>query len=130
MPVTSPEIGRGAMLFDRAADQRRQFAHEPRRNLAGHRHLAHALELLEKIRENPEEAKVLIQGAEYTRCEIEEAAQREMVTKLEDFLRRRSKIALVMRKDDIRKSKGIKDACKILFGKEADKKFREYFGKA
>lgn len=94
------------------------------------RYGSHALELLEKIRENPEEAKVLIQGAEYTRCEIEEAAQREMVTKLEDFLRRRSKIALVMRKDDIRKSKGIKDACKILFGKEADKKFREYFGKA
>ncbi len=91
------------------------------------RYGAHALELLEKIRENPAEADVLIHSSEYTRCEIEEAAQREMVTKLEDFLRRRSKIALVMRKDDIRKSKGIKEACRILFGKEAEKKFREYF---
>lgn len=94
------------------------------------RYGSHALELLEKIRENPAKAEVLIHGAEYTRCEIEEAAQRELVTKLEDFLRRRSKIALVMRKEDIRKSKGIKDACKILFGKEADRKFKEYFAKA
>jgi len=93
------------------------------------RYGANALELLEEIRENPAEAEVLIQGAEYTRCEIKQAAQSEMVTKLEDFLRRRSKIALVMRKEDIRKSKGIKDACKILFGKDAEKKFLEYFGK-
>jgi len=93
------------------------------------RYGAHALELLEEIRENPAEAQVLIHGAEYTRCEIKEAARREMVTKLEDFLRRRSKIALVMRKDDIRTSKGIREACKILFGKDADKKFKEYFGR-
>lgn len=88
----------------------------------------HALELLEEIRENPGEAELLIEGAEYTRCEIKQAAAREMVTKLEDFLRRRSKIALVMRKEDIRKSKGLKEACKILFGKEAEKRWREYFG--
>ena len=92
------------------------------------RYGANALELLEDIRENPAEAELLIEGAEYTRCEIKQAAKREMVTKLEDFLRRRSKIALVARKEDIKKSKGIREACKILFGKEADKKFREYFG--
>lgn len=51
-----------------------------------------------------------------------------MVTKLEDFLRRRSKIALVMRKEDIRKSKGLKEADKILFGKDAGQRWREYFG--
>lgn len=102
-------------------------AHEKLSTRFWRRYGAHALELLEEIRENPAEAEVLIHGAEYTRCEIKEAASREMVTKLEDFLRRRSKIALVMRKDDIRKSKGIKDACKILFGKEAEKKFKEYF---
>jgi glycerol-3-phosphate dehydrogenase len=104
-------------------------AHEKLSTRFWRRYGAHALELLEEIRENPAEAEVLIHGAEYTRCEIKEAASREMVTKLEDFLRRRSKIALVMRKDDIRKSKGIHEACKILFGKEANKKFAEYFGK-
>jgi glycerol-3-phosphate dehydrogenase len=102
-------------------------AHEKLSTRFWRRYGAHALELLEEIRENPAEAEVLIHGAEYTRCEIKEAAKREMVTKLEDFLRRRSKIALVMRKADIRKSKGIHDACKILFGKEANKKFKEYF---
>lgn len=92
------------------------------------RYGSHALELLEEIRENPEEAELLIEGAEYTRCEIKQAAAREMITKLEDFLRRRSKIALVTRKEQIRRSKGLKEACKILFGKEADKRWREYFG--
>ena len=57
-----------------------------------------------------------------------QAAAREMITKLEDFLRRRSKIVLVMRKEELRRSKGLKEACKILFGKDADKRWREYFG--
>lgn len=94
------------------------------------RYGSHALELLEKIRENPEQAEILIEGAEYTRCEIEEAAQREMVTKLEDFLRRRSKIALVMRKEEIRTAKGIHETCKILFGARSKKAFDEYFVKS
>ncbi|MFZ5629172.1 MAG: FAD-dependent oxidoreductase [Spirochaetota bacterium] len=92
------------------------------------RYGSHALELLEEIRENPAEAELLIEGAEYTRCEIKQAAAREMITKLEDFLRRRSKIVLVMRKEEIRRSKGLKEACKILFGKDADRRWREYFG--
>ena len=36
----------------------------------------------------------------YLRVEIEHAAEREMGTKLEDFLRRRSKISLVVRQKD------------------------------
>jgi glycerol-3-phosphate dehydrogenase len=103
-------------------------AHEKLSTRFWRRYGAHALTLLEEIRENPAEAEVLIHGAEYTRCEIKEAAKREMVTKLEDFLRRRSKIALVMRKDDIKNSKGLKEACQILFGKDAAKRYKEYFG--
>ncbi len=63
--------------------------------------------LLENIREDPRQAEVLIKGTEYIRCEVAQAARREMITKLEDFLRRRSKIALVVRKDDIRRSPGV-----------------------
>jgi glycerol-3-phosphate dehydrogenase len=69
------------------------------------------------------------QGTEYTRCEIELAAKREMVVKLEDFLRRRSKVSLVERTETIRKSPGILDACEILFGKDAKTKMNEYFQK-
>ncbi len=62
----------------------------------------------------------------HLRVEIEHAAEREMVTKLEDFLRRRSKISLVVRQEDILSAPGLKEACEILFGDEADAKLQEY----
>lgn len=86
-----------------------------------------ALSLLESIRRDPREAEVLIEGAEYLRCEIEQAARREMVTRLDDFLRRRSKIALVIRADEIRRAPGLREACVLLFGDEADARIEEYF---
>ena len=86
-----------------------------------------AFRMLEMIREDPEQAEVLIKGTEYLRCELREAARREMITKLSDFLRRRSKIALIERRETIRSSAGLLEACHILFGDEADEKFEEYF---
>lgn len=94
------------------------------------RYGAQAINLLENIREDPSQAEILIKGTEYIRCEIRQAARREMITKLEDFLRRRSKIALVVRKEDIRQSPGLMVACEMLFGEEAKAKFEEYFGAA
>ena len=84
--------------------------------------------MLELIQEDPKQAEVLIEGTEYIRCELREATHREMVTKLEDFLRRRSKIALIERRETIRTSPGLKEACEMLFGDEADEKIAEYFG--
>ncbi|GAB4566331.1 MAG: glycerol-3-phosphate dehydrogenase [Haliangiales bacterium] len=89
-----------------------------------------ALAMLEKIRQEPEQAEVLIKGTEYIRAEIEHTARCEMVTKLEDFLRRRSKISLIERTETIRSAPGIMEACRILFGDQAEAKFREYFGAA
>jgi len=83
--------------------------------------------LLERIRENPGQAKLLIPNAEYTRCEIELAARREMIIKLEDFMRRRSKIELVVRKRDILAAEeGLREACEILFPEDADVRLAEY----
>ncbi len=87
-----------------------------------------AIGLLENIRADPRMAEVLIDGAEYLRCEIEQAARREMITKLDDFLRRRSKIALVTRHEDLAEAAGLKEACRIMFGGDADARFYEYFG--
>ena len=101
---------------------------EPLSKRLWRRYGSQALGILDDIRENPERVKVLIEGTEYIRAELEEASRREMITKLEDFLRRRSKISLVVKKDDLKKSTGLKEACKILFGSEADKKWKEYFG--
>jgi len=49
-----------------------------------------------------------------------------MIAKLEDFLRRRSKIALVLPRQDIIHAPGLKKACRILFGSEAEEKLEEY----
>jgi glycerol-3-phosphate dehydrogenase len=86
-----------------------------------------ALGLLEAIRRDPRMAEVIIETSEYIRCELDEAARREMVVKLDDFLRRRSKIALVVRREEIRRAAGLREACRILFGDEADAKLAEYF---
>jgi len=86
-----------------------------------------AFALLEEIQRDESMAEVLIKGTEYTRCEIQLAARREMVTKLEDFLRRRSKIALIAKTDTIRNAPGLMEACGILFGGAAQARFDEYF---
>ncbi len=91
------------------------------------RYAGAALALLDDIREEPRMAQVLISGTEYIRCELHIAARREMITKLEDFLRRRSKIALIARPEDIRNAPGLLEACEILFGDRAQLKFDEYF---
>ncbi len=90
------------------------------------RYGANAMELLAAIKLDESQAELLIECAEYTRCEIEYAAKYEMITKLEDFLRRRSKISLVVRQADLLNGKGLKEACEILFGSEAEEKLQEY----
>jgi alpha-glycerophosphate oxidase/glycerol-3-phosphate dehydrogenase len=85
-----------------------------------------AIDMLEAIRQEPAQAELFIEHTEYLRCEIEEAAEREMVVKLDDFLRRRSKIAQVVRHENIISARGLMDACRILFGDEAQQKYDEY----
>jgi glycerol-3-phosphate dehydrogenase len=87
-----------------------------------------ALRLLEDIRGDPREGELLIEGAEYLRCEIALAARREMIVTLEDFLRRRSKISLVVHHESLRRAVGLQEACRVLFGNDADRRFAEYFG--
>ncbi len=103
---------------------------EPLTTRLWRRYATQALGLLEDIRADPRMAEVLIEGAEYLRCEIAQAARREMIVKLGDFLRRRSKIALVTRNADLRAAPGLREACELLFGAEADARFEEYFDDA
>ncbi|MEP5765999.1 MAG: glycerol-3-phosphate dehydrogenase/oxidase [Halieaceae bacterium] len=85
-----------------------------------------AFDMLEEIREDPAQAELLIEHTEYLRCEIEEAASTEMIVKLEDFLRRRSKISQVVRHKEIIGAEGLLEACRILFGDAAEQKLDEY----
>ena len=86
-----------------------------------------AFGLLEDIGRHPDAAAPIIEGTEYRRCELEFAARSEMIVTLEDFLRRRTKIAQIMRRPDLRKADGLLRACEILFGAAARERYDEYF---
>lgn len=91
------------------------------------RYGADALRLLEEIRADPREGEILVAGTEYLRCELVYMAQREMIVRLEDFLRRRSKVALVVPEPELHGAAGLAEACRILFGDEGDARLAEYF---
>ncbi|MDJ0760668.1 MAG: glycerol-3-phosphate dehydrogenase/oxidase [Woeseiaceae bacterium] len=91
------------------------------------RYGADAFEMLESIRANPDNAKRMLKTAEYLRCEIEHTGRREMITRLEDFLRRRSKISQVVREESLRESPGLLKACRVFFGDDAEMKLDEYW---
>ena len=82
--------------------------------------------MLDAIRDDPTMGEDIMNSADYLRVELHVAARTEMVTKLEDFLRRRSKISLVVRDSDVRSSEGLAEVCTILFGDQADAKLAEY----
>ena len=99
---------------------------EPLSQRLWRRYGSNAIDMLEDIRNNPVNARLLIENAEYLRCELKHTAESEMITKLEDFLRRRSKIELVVPREKIIHAEGLYEACEILFGDQAPEKLREY----
>jgi glycerol-3-phosphate dehydrogenase len=92
------------------------------------RHGAGAMALAEAIARDPRAAEVVMPSAGVLRCEVSAAARREMVVRLEDFLRRRTEAALVARREDLRRDPGLGEAARILFGDAAEERVREYFG--
>jgi glycerol-3-phosphate dehydrogenase len=86
----------------------------------------HGFDILESIEKDPNNAKLLIDNAEYIRGELKLIAEREMVTKLEDFLRRRSKIEQVVSWDKVVSAPGLEEACRILFAEQWREKLEEY----
>jgi glycerol-3-phosphate dehydrogenase len=90
------------------------------------RHGAEALAMLEAIRREPALAGTAIEGSEVLRCEVEAAAHREMVVTLEDFLRRRTDVAQVVRRAELRGAPGLREVSRVLFGEAADRRLAEY----
>ncbi|MEN9645555.1 MAG: glycerol-3-phosphate dehydrogenase [Actinomycetota bacterium] len=85
-----------------------------------------AFEMLEAIRDDPRMGEDIMESADYLRVELHLGAHTEMITKLDDFMRRRSKIDLVVPKDDIVGSSGLKEVAEILFGDDAERRLQEY----
>jgi len=127
--ATRDEFYRQARLM-RLDEYRTKADTEPLTDRLWRRYGRRAFGMLEAIREDPSMAHDVMGAADYLRVELYSAARSEMVTRLEDFMRRRSKIELVVHDDDIRESAGLYDVAEILFGDDAEKRLAEYFGGA
>ncbi len=125
--ATRDEFYRQARLM-RLDEFRTKADTEPLTDRLWRRYGRRAFGMLEAIREDPTMADDVMGSADYLRVELYSAAHTEMVTRLEDFMRRRSKIELVVHDDDIRSSPGLFDVAEILFGDEAERRLAEYFG--
>ncbi|MGA1035092.1 MAG: FAD-dependent oxidoreductase [Ilumatobacteraceae bacterium] len=85
-----------------------------------------AFDMLEAIRDDPSMATDVLESADYLRVELHNAAEHEMIVRLEDFMRRRSKIDLVVPDDEVRHSPGLHEVARILFGDDAERRLAEY----
>jgi glycerol-3-phosphate dehydrogenase len=101
---------------------------EPLSDRLWRRYGRRAFSMLEAIRDDHTMAEDIMDSADYLRVELHLAASTEMVTRLEDFMRRRSKIEQVVSDADIRSAAGLRDAAEILFGDDAERRLAEYLG--
>jgi glycerol-3-phosphate dehydrogenase len=125
--ATRAEFYRQARLM-KLDDLRDKPNVEPLTDRLWRRYGRRAFQMLDAIGHDPSMGEDIMKNADYLRVELHLAAGTEMVTKLEDFLRRRSKITQVIREDDVRASDGLREVAEILFAERADEKLIEYFG--
>ena len=91
------------------------------------RYANHAQEMLDAIEKDSSLTEPLIDNAGIRRCEVSYLAENELIVRLEDYLRRRSKIELLVDNETLKSSDGIFEACKQLFGDQARARYDEYF---
>ncbi len=91
------------------------------------RYAEHAIPMLDAIEKDPSLSEPLVEEAGIRRCEIDYLANNELIVTLEDYLRRRSKIELLVTRDKLRQSAGLYQACETLFGDQARARYDEYF---
>jgi glycerol-3-phosphate dehydrogenase len=125
--ATRQEFYRQARLM-KLDDLRHKPDVEPLSDRLWRRYGRRAFEMLDEIRADAAMGQDIMENADYLRVELHVAAGTEMITKLEDFMRRRSKISQVVPDDLVRSSAGVREVAEILFGDEADARLEEYFG--
>ncbi len=99
---------------------------EPLSDRLWRRYGRRAFAMLEAIRSDPSMGEDILGGTDYLRVELYLAASTEMVTRLEDFMRRRSKIEQVVPNADLGDTEGLREVCDILFGDQAEAKLSEF----
>ncbi len=83
--------------------------------------------MLDAIVINPSLAAPAIAGAGLRLCEIDHLREREMVVTLDDLLCRRSRLALLYRREELAAMEGMPELCARLFGNQGKAKFEDYF---
>jgi glycerol-3-phosphate dehydrogenase len=89
-----------------------------------------ALGIAERIKADPSLAEPMIPDAPVLFAEVAHMADHELVVDLEDFLRRRTRLSLVVKHEVLEQSPGLKKAAQMLFGEDADKRWQAYFQRA
>ncbi|WP_377639569.1 FAD-dependent oxidoreductase [Oryzobacter terrae] len=99
---------------------------EPLTDRLWRRYGRRAFDMLEAIRADPRMGEDVMGSTDYLRIELHNAAEHELVVTLDDFMRRRSKIDLVVRDEDIIGSPGLREVAEILFGADAERRLADY----
>ena len=99
---------------------------EPLTDRLWRRYGRRGFDMLESIRADPRMGEDVMGSADYLRVELHNAAEHEMVVTLDDFMRRRSKIDLVVRDRDIFEGEGLREVAQILFGDDAKRRLDDY----
>ena len=124
-PATRAEFYRQARLM-KLDELRDKPDTEPLTDRLWRRYGRRAFDLLEMIRADPSMGEDIMNSADYLRAELYNSAEHEMIVKLDDFMRRRSKIDLVVHDDDVVGSPGLREVAEILFGDRAEVQLDEY----
>lgn len=86
-----------------------------------------AFEVLHNIAKEPKMGEIFNLGIELLRAEVHYAKKYEMIETLEDFLRRRTFISLVVPHEQLKNSPAIHEICQILFEDNAEREYKNYF---
>ena len=79
-----------------------------------------AIEILGRFARDRHQMELLLPGSDLTRGELEWVRENEMVVTLDDFLRRRSLLAMTFRAAELASMPGLKVVSRILFGASGD----------
>ena len=127
-----PDPGSRAEFFRQAHlmhldDMRSKPETEPLSIRLWRRYGRRAFDMLEQIRDDPTMATDVMASADYLRVELHNAAEHEMIVKLDDFMRRRSKIDLVVPDGEFVGSEDLAEVAHLLFGDDGERRLEEFY---
>jgi len=85
-----------------------------------------AVLLLDELERDPAARQPALPGAPDLRCEVAYAGRKEMVTTLDDYLRRRTRLLQTRGRDALLAEPALRDVAALLFGADAEARLAEF----